>query len=105
MDADFGPRRRRGGKYQIKSADDAPVKPALDLAFAPRGSVELAKAVTHDVPELDLRVLEGALTMTPANAPATGPGKKKTGCGCGTSDASTGLALAGLLLLLRRRRR
>jgi MYXO-CTERM domain-containing protein len=60
--------------------------PALDLAFAPRGQVKLAEAVTRDIPELDVKA-------------------KKSGCGCQTTDgANVGLLVIGVGLLLRRRR-
>jgi MYXO-CTERM domain-containing protein len=85
-------------------ADPGGEKLATDLGLVPRGSVELKSVVTHDIPELDLTLLEDPLALPPATAPATGPEKKKTGCGCGATDASGGLALAALLLLLRRKR-
>ena len=84
------------------------VKPAMNLAEAPRGQVQLASAVLHDVPEIDLR--SGASKASaPESVPnAAAPGKKKSGCGCASSDRngllSTAL-LVGASLLLRRRRR
>ncbi|HEY5924213.1 MAG TPA: DUF2330 domain-containing protein [Kofleriaceae bacterium] len=96
----FGPPPRRGGQYKMKGDG---IQPALDLAFAPRGAVKLAEAVTHDVPELDLRVLESALTMTPPNT-ARGS-SKKSGCGCDAGDAGGGLLLGVMLVFLRRRKR
>jgi MYXO-CTERM domain-containing protein len=83
--------------------DTTKVQPALDLAFAPRGSVKLANAVAQNVPELDLEMLESTLAMTPG-APARGP-SKKTGCGCQSGEASGGLAFGLLALLVRRRKR
>jgi MYXO-CTERM domain-containing protein len=84
--------------------DTTKVQPALDLAFAPRGSVKLANAVAQNVPELDLQVLESTLAMTP-NAPARSATKTKTGCGCQSGDASGGLLLGALGLLVWRRKR
>ena len=61
--------------------------PATDLAFAPRGTVKLAEAVTRDIPELGIKA-------------------KKSGCGCGTTDrASAGAFVLVVLVMLRRRRR
>ncbi len=99
------------------------VKPALDLAFAPRGQVDLATAVLQDVPEIDLKL--GA-SKTPALDPTTtrsspppagsgsgsavaeSAGKKKSGCGCASTDRNGllgGALLVGVSMLLRRRRR
>jgi hypothetical protein len=86
-------------------------KPALDLAFAPRGEVSLAAAVMRDVPEIDLRI--GAGSSPPGGSAVTPRGDgsaskfsytpaKKTGCGC---DGGAGLASPLVVLLWRRRRR
>jgi hypothetical protein len=95
-----------------KPGFDGQVKPAVDLAFAPRGEVKLVNAVLQDVPEIDLRI--GASNASP---PASGPsvptakpeGKKKSGgCGCAATDRNgvVGAALlVGASLLIRRRRR
>ena len=42
-------------------------KPALGLAFAPRGQVQLAKSIKQDVPEIGLKkgVLEPVRTPAP----------------------------------------
>ena len=97
------------------------IKPALDLAFAPRGQVDLATAVLQDVPEIDLKL--GAsrtpaldTTTTPAtpagsgsgSAVAEAQGKKKSGCGCASTDRNGllgGTLLVGVSLVVRRRRR
>jgi len=85
------------------------VKPALDLAFAPRGGVQLASAVLHDVPEIGVRV--GAATAaarptpSPGGAPTGAWDKKTSGCGCQTTGRSGALVwglLVGLLFLRRR---
>jgi hypothetical protein len=92
-----------------------PVKPALGLAFAPRGSVQLAGALAHPDPQIDLgsaafppiaagSAAAGSAVAPPAPAPAT---KKKTGCGCeadGRNEMGTAAFLVGAALLLRRRR-
>jgi MYXO-CTERM domain-containing protein len=85
-------------------ADTTRVQPALDLAFAPRGSVKLANTVAQNVPELDLQMLESTLAMTPPGTPASGP-PKKTGCGCQSGEASGGLLFGLIALLVRRRKR
>ncbi|MBA3464856.1 MAG: DUF2330 domain-containing protein [Deltaproteobacteria bacterium] len=96
------------------------IKPAVDLAFAPRGEVKLASAVLHDVPEIDLKV--GASNVAtqvsdppmPSSGSASGSAvssteaKKKSGCGCAASDRNGSIAtalLVGAALVLRRRRR
>jgi len=105
-------RGRWGGPWRGVTAEGT--KPALDLAFAPRGSVQIATEVLEDVPELGIKA--GAVgtmepvpgdpnkTKPPGSEPVAGT-KKKTGCGCGTTDASGGLVFGLALLLTRRRRR
>jgi hypothetical protein len=95
--------------------DGQSVKPAVDLAFAPRGEVRLAAVVLQDVPEIDLRA--GASKVEPGltaegSAMAPGPSdaapKKRSGCGCASTDRNGlvgGALLVGASLLLRRRRR
>lgn len=70
-------------------------KPALGLAFAPRGAVKLAAALVHDEPDLGVRT-----------SPEGGT-KPKSGCGCQTSDPQGApvLGLGTALLLVRRPRR
>ncbi len=89
------------------------IKPALDIALAPRGQLSLATSVLQDVPELDVRA--GSTTEVP---PGTGSGREgsvalpggvtnKTGCGCATTeqdDVLGGAWLIGASLLARRRR-
>jgi hypothetical protein len=94
------------------------VRPALDLASAPRGAVALSDVVAVDVPALGVRA--GAAADEPPAAPpqppappaageASGqdtPAKKQPGCGCQT--ARRGDVLWGGLLLwwvVGRRRR
>jgi hypothetical protein len=87
-------------------------KPALELAFAPRGTIDLPQSVGRDVPEIDLKM--AAATIGSPNAPAaavtTTPAppteKKKAGCGCQSSDpAGLAIGLGTVLLALCRPRR
>jgi MYXO-CTERM domain-containing protein len=81
-------------------------KPALDLAFAPRNAIQLAQAVTRDVPEIGLRVGAAAGDIVGTPGGTVGSSKKKSGCGCQSADASGGLVFAGALgVLLRGKRR
>ncbi|HUQ02009.1 MAG TPA: DUF2330 domain-containing protein, partial [Kofleriaceae bacterium] len=92
------------------------VKPALDLAFAPRGKAALPTLVRQDIPEIEVKAAGGAgpsttpPTTTPPPPPSGGaePPKKKTGCGCATDSGggvagALGLAFAVSLLVTRRR--
>ncbi len=87
------------------------------LAFAPRGQVELAKAVQRDVPEIDIKAANAVVASggwgtpaptkpetKPATPPQTEPEKKKTGCGCGAGADPSLLGALGLIFLPRRRR-
>jgi hypothetical protein len=87
---------------------------ATDLAFVPRGKLELAKAVRSDVPEIALVARSGG--EEPAAAKPEEPAKtetpekhetKKEKKGCAAGGSGGGLALAGLALLaiICRRRR
>jgi len=96
------------------------VKPALDLAFAPRGQAKLPELVRQDVPEIDVKASAATAsaptptprdqlpkTLPPGDPPAP---KKKSGCGCATEGGEgAGLALLGgvgvAALVTRRRRR
>ncbi len=81
--------------------DEIAIQPATNLAFAPRGKVQLPNLVAQDVPELDVK----------AGQPLPGGGgfqSKPKSCGCETGDfggLASGGALAGLVMLLVRRRR
>jgi MYXO-CTERM domain-containing protein len=86
-----------------------------DLAFAPRGKVELAQLVVDSLPELDVK----AAGATPASEPATttpppaadppvdtGPvPSEKKGCGCHAGAGATPWAALAVLAALARRRR
>jgi MYXO-CTERM domain-containing protein len=121
------PIRNRWGGPPADVKYDASPKAARDLAFAPRGAVELPALVAMDIPEIDVKAA-GAAATDPAEDPgkATDPatGKpadpttkvdhdkpktddKKKGCGCqsGPDAGGGGLLLLGLAGLLSRRRR
>jgi MYXO-CTERM domain-containing protein len=91
-----------------------------DLAFAPRGNVQLASLVEQDIPEVDVKADRSAAPTKVGAGTGTGSGsqsadrgsadkpakKKKSGCGCATSEpASAGLLGLALFGLLRRRKR
>jgi MYXO-CTERM domain-containing protein len=73
---------------------------ATDLAFAPRGKVQLPNLVAQDIPEIGVK--QGV--PLPGGAGFT---TKPQGCGCssGASDAAAGTLFAGLVLWFGRRRR
>jgi MYXO-CTERM domain-containing protein len=106
------PRRGRwGGPPSYERRDYVGVKPALDLAFAPRGAVQLASTVLQDVPEIDLK-LAAAPVVPVGGGAATAPvtdAKRKGGCGCASTSGEGaiggGLVLALGLVAGRRRRR
>jgi len=96
------------------------VKPALDLAFAPRGKAQLPTLVRQDIPEIEVKAAGGAGPSTPPETgdktgSATGTSdkgastpepKKKTGCGCNTDGGAGALGLAAVVgLLVARRKR
>jgi MYXO-CTERM domain-containing protein len=104
-------------RYAIRHAWDGPIKcehphrgvwggdphpqPALDLAHAPRGGIDLAGSVVGQVPELALPA-QVAAPVAPAATPAPAEVKKRSGCGCQSSNPA---GLAVLILLRPRRRR
>jgi uncharacterized protein (TIGR03382 family) len=77
------------------------VQPATNLAFAPRGKVQLSTLVARDVPQI------GVLASGDASLPP--PVRLNQGCGCQTHDGAVGTcgaaALVALVVLRRRRRR
>ncbi len=105
------PRRERWGgppREVQAQADFSPAgtKAAVDIASAPRGTVQLASLVVRDVPEIGLAM---NATAPEAAGPAIGAGsgsagaapashKKTTGCGCRTTGGS-GVLWPGLLAL------
>jgi MYXO-CTERM domain-containing protein len=104
---------RRGIWGGPNGSSQPSTSPALDLAFAPRGGVQLAAAIVPaNVPELALE--GGVLTTLPrVEHPMGGAGPRPApaargsrGCGCqSTSPAGFALlGLLGLLFVVRRRR-
>jgi len=95
------------------------VKPAVDIALAPRGGIDLPKVVRRDVPELDLKAVAATIaTPTPTTPTGTTPPEptktftprdtSKKGCGCDAGAEPGAFALLGLFGLgwvTRRRRR
>jgi hypothetical protein len=90
-------------------------QPATNLAFAPRGGMQLASYVREDVPELGIRaaVPEAPPSPPPAAAPPSPPPSSNVqpgcfGCRVGARAPGGGSALAalllGVLLVVRRRR-
>jgi MYXO-CTERM domain-containing protein len=86
---------------------------ARDLAFAPRGQVQLPQLVAEDVPEIDVKAAGVAPAGTGAGGAKkpydkSGPETEKKGCGCASSDGNAAgtAALSALvaLLMIRRRR-
>jgi MYXO-CTERM domain-containing protein len=93
----------------------------MNLAFAPRGKVQLPNLVAQDIPELDVKqgVPLPIVAPTPARTPAPSassapvPGgagfqQKPQGCACqagGSPAASLLLAGSVLAIVLGRRRR
>ncbi|MFO0757853.1 MAG: DUF2330 domain-containing protein [Byssovorax sp.] len=111
-------RGRWGGPPAGESGSSAP-KPARDLAFAPRGQVQLASLVRENVPEIGLvsnAVMEPVAppparsAAPPAASASSGPGAGSAGgCACTVGDDPTSgagwLAGLGALLAGSRRRR
>jgi hypothetical protein len=85
------------------------VKPALDLAFVPRGKAQVAQMVRQDVPEIDVVAGKEPAPAGKAPEPGQSPGpykaKKKDGCAAG-GDASllAGALVLALALVARRAR-
>ena len=88
---------------------------AKDLAFAPRGQVQLAQLVVDDVPELGVKAASaagGATAATPKKphdkTGARAEDERKKGCGCATTSSGDAAGLGALVIavvgLLRRRR-
>ena len=87
-------------------------EPATDLAFAPRGELNLAAVLRQDIPEI---ALTAAAAVQPTSSGGAGGGgvptttRSGSGCGCGVVGTSPapllGLAVFGLALLWRRRTR
>ena len=110
-------RHQWGGPPPELAAKATGVKPALDLAFAPRGQVALPEVVQRDVPEIGIVAAAAKVVAAPVDvaphvpAPATPERSqhsepKKSGCGCDTSTGDPGVIvlMLGTLLVWRRRR-
>ena len=82
-----------GGPPAELAVQDPGVKPALGLAFVPRGKVQLAASLVHDDPDLGV------------HAETVAGSKPKSGCGCQTSDPAGLLPALLALRSLRRRKR
>jgi len=70
---------------------------ATNLAFAPRGQVELASMLAKDVPQV------GAMNSNAQSVPI--PGRKAHGCSCNTAGGASAGGFAILLAFILRRRR
>jgi MYXO-CTERM domain-containing protein len=83
------PQRGRWGGPPAGTQGDSDAKPALGLAFAPRGTVKLEDVVAKDVPEVAIKK------------------RKAAGCGCQSSDPAGLLAalVLGAFGFFRPRRR
>ncbi len=97
------------GTQQVASGPVA----ATDLAFVPRGKLELAKVVRSDVPEIGVSSSATPDSATPARPDESKPAgekpyqpkKEKKGCSAGGSSGMGGaLALMLVALALRKRR-
>ncbi len=75
------------------------VRPALDLAFAPRGNVRLPDLVAQDVPELGLRAAAATQPFTPTSTTGQSSSSTGSGGGCG-SCAATGTGAGAPLGML-----
>jgi MYXO-CTERM domain-containing protein len=110
-------RGRWGGPPPGVQIANPGTQPAMNLAFAPRGKVQLPNLVAQDIPELAVQqgVPLPAFAPTPAPAPSPAPvpssatvQQKPQGCGCqagGSSTASVLFAGGVLAIVLGRRRR
>ncbi|MEM9074925.1 MAG: DUF2330 domain-containing protein [Myxococcota bacterium] len=97
------------GRWGGPPSGDAPgTRPATDLAYAPRGSLELPRAVKQDVPEIGLQAV-AAVVADVHPVPAPPPREEEPtggGCaGCSASAPQAGALWALLLLVWSRRRR
>ncbi|MEJ7603062.1 MAG: DUF2330 domain-containing protein [Kofleriaceae bacterium] len=94
-------RGRWGGPPDGSEIAEGETKAATNIAFAPRGQVQLPNLVAQDVPEIAVK----------AGQPIPGAGgfqNKPQGCGCAAGDlggAAGGSLFAGFLLFVTRRRR
>ena len=96
------PRRGRWGGPPEGGA--ARIEPARDVAFAPRGQVELARLIAGGLPDLD--VVTAGAAPAPAPPPVAPATDDQKGCGCAAGGDPHGIALAllALGLVIRRKR-
>ncbi|HEU5056091.1 MAG TPA: hypothetical protein VFU21_06185, partial [Kofleriaceae bacterium] len=107
------------------SGGPSPPRPALDLAFVPRGQTQLASIVRQDIPEIDVtaaapknerpagadpaavaQALNDPGQSPAADQPRQAPRKEKQGCAAGGGGGGwLGVLLAAVALLLVRRDR
>jgi MYXO-CTERM domain-containing protein len=83
------------------------LEPALNLAFAPRGKLKLARMVRQSVPEVGVTAV-GSWKPTPKTAVAAEKSRRKAKKGCSVGGDGPGLGMlliAGALVVVRRRRR
>jgi MYXO-CTERM domain-containing protein len=106
-------RGRWGGPPPGAQIANPGTQPAMNLAFAPRGKVQLPDLVAQDVPELGVKqgvpLPATAASPVPKSAPVPGGAgfqQKPQGCGCQAGGAPTSsLLLAGSVLVIALRRR
>lgn len=85
------------------------IKPALDLAFAPRGKAKLAAMVKQEIPEIGIKPTgsSDAATDKPASGDTSSGKKKEDKKGCSAAGGAGGplgfIALFALLVARRRR--
>jgi hypothetical protein len=94
------PSPQRGRWGGPDNSQQIAAKPATNLAFAPRGQVQLAAMVAKDIPAIGV--------MSSGGVPLPSPLRKPQGCGCraqGGAQSLVGVAALGLVLRRRRRAR
>ena len=109
IECDEPVRGRWGGPWEGETASEPAA--AQELAYAPRGAVQLEEAVRSRVPELDLARTAALAGAAPTPVPTTNSGSSARsedggGCGCrtgGAPDLAWLGALAFVLFRLRRR--
>jgi MYXO-CTERM domain-containing protein len=90
----------RRGVWGEPPSQQIATQTASNLAFVPRGKVELASLLAKDVPQI------GVLASKPLNLPQ--PLRQPQGCGCraqGGGGSLIGVATIAFVVLRRRRRR
>ena len=83
----------------IDSSQQIATQAATNLAFAPRGNLQLGAMLAKDLPQI------GIMSSIGAHPPI--PPRQPQGCGCATNDPSTGTAaiFGAVVVAIRRRRR